>query len=67
MTDAAGNAIPVALYHAEQDPLRRLTAWQAFVVPRVELKEGARYTVQVEGSSDGVAFTRRFSFSTLTF
>lgn len=67
MTDAAGNTIPVALYHAEQDPLRRLTAWQAFVVPRVELKEGARYTVQVEGTSDGVAFTRRFSFSTLTF
>lgn len=67
MTDAAGNAVPVALYHLEQDPQRRLTAWQAFVVPRVKLAETTSYTVQVQGTTDGVAFSRQFSFSTLKF
>lgn len=64
---AAGAELPVALYHASDDPNRRLGVHQAFVVPRVKLAEGASYTVEVEGTAGGVAFSRRFSFSTLVF
>lgn len=63
--DANGTSVPVALYHAEQDPQRQLTGSQAFVVPRMPLAEASRYSVQVQGTSSGVPFSRQFSFSTL--
>lgn len=65
--DANGTSVPVALYHAEQDPQHQLTASQAFVVPRAPLAEASRYSVQVQGTSNGVPFSRQFSFSTLKF
>ncbi|URI06503.1 hypothetical protein MW290_11340 [Aquincola tertiaricarbonis] len=62
--DVNGASWPVALYHAEQDPQQKLTASQAFVVPRTPLAEGSRYSVQVQYTSNGVPFSRQFSFST---
>lgn len=67
VVSAAGAELPVALYHASQDPNGRLGVHQAFVVPRVKLAEGASYTVEIEGTAGGLPFSRRFSFSTLVF
>ena len=67
LTSAGGHAVPVQLYHATDDPQRQLGPHQAFVIPREPLEEGGRYQAQVQGTVDGVPFSRDFVFSTLRF
>lgn len=65
ITSNAGQSIPVSLYHASQDPHKALTANQAFVIPRQGLAQETTYTVQVQGTADGIGFARTFSFTTM--
>lgn len=62
-----GRPVAVQLYHASDDAQRQLGGHQAFVIPREALEQGASYRVQLQGSIDGVPFTRDFSFGTLRF
>lgn len=65
ITSSTGESIPVFLYHASQDPEKVLTANQAFVIPRQGLAQEKTYTVQVQGTADGIGFARTFSFTTM--
>jgi len=67
VTAANGTSIPVTLYETAQDPNGMLGTNEAFVIPRAGLAQGSTYTVTVNGTVDGSAFSRSFSFSTLTF
>ncbi|MCR5867241.1 hypothetical protein [Aquincola sp. J276] len=64
---ASGRPVPVQLYHASDDPQRLLGAHQAFAIPREPLEPGASYRAQLQGSVDGVPFTREFTFGTMRF
>ncbi|WP_157039390.1 CAP domain-containing protein [Aquincola tertiaricarbonis] len=65
ITSSTGDSIPVFLYHASQDPHKVLTGNQAFVIPRQGLAQETTYTVQVQGTTDGIGFARTFSFTTM--
>ena len=65
VSSSNGHAVPVTLFHASQDAHKMLVPNQAFVVPREGLDEAATYSVQVQGTANGVPFARSFSFSTL--
>lgn len=65
ITSSTGQSIPVFLYHVSQDPHMMLTVNQAFVIPRQGLAEEKTYTVQVQGTADGIGFARTFSFTTM--
>lgn len=67
LTSSAGHSVPVFLYHASQDPQKALASHQAFVVPREALAQETTYTVQVQGTANGIGFARTFSFTTLKF
>lgn len=64
LTSGQGRALPVLLYHASDDPQALLGSHQAFVIPREPLAQGASYQAQVQGTVDGVPFSRDFVFST---
>lgn len=67
ITASGGASITTYLYGASQDPNGLLSSNEAFVIPRAGLEQGTTYSVTVNGTVDGTAFTRSFSFSTLTF
>ena len=64
LTSGNGRAVPVLLYHASDDPQHLLAGHQAFVIPREALDPGSRYQAQVQGTVDGVPFSRDFVFTT---
>lgn len=64
LTSGQGRAVPVLLYHASDDAQALLGTHQAFVIPREPLAPGASYQAQVQGTVDGVPFSRDFVFST---
>jgi uncharacterized protein YkwD len=57
--DAGGKAVPAFTLN----PGTGVGANQWALVPRQPLRAGARYTVDVSGTVDGAAFTKRWSFT----
>lgn len=66
VTSSGGKVVPVLVYTAAIDPNKLVQNNEAFVVPREPLALGGSYTVQVQGDISGVAFTRTFTFSTIS-
>lgn len=65
---ASGSSIPlpVTVLTAANDSHRLLQAHEAFLIPRQSLKLNTVYSVSFAGTSDGVAFSKTWSFTTDT-
>jgi hypothetical protein len=66
MATTAGN-IPVAnaaILTAATDPNAELTGNQAIIIPNTPLAANTQYTVTLQGSNNGTAFQKIFTFST---
>jgi uncharacterized protein YkwD len=60
-----GPAVPTQIVDLANTPQPALmNAHSAYVLPMRPLMAGTSYTVQLAGTSDGVAFTKTFSFTT---
>lgn len=46
------------------DPNRMLGTNEAFIIPNAPMQAMTAYSVVIDGTNDGVAFTRRFTFTT---
>lgn len=57
-----GNPIATTVLDSTNDPEKRLTQAQVFVVPQSALIKGMTYQVNFTGTVDGKAFNRTFSF-----
>lgn len=57
-----GVAVATTVLDAANDPAQRLGAAQVFVLPRQALVKGAGYHATFDGTIDGNAFSRSFSF-----
>lgn len=57
-----GAAVATTVLDAANDPAQRLSAAQVFVIPQQPLVKGASYRATFDGTIDGNAFSRSFSF-----
>ncbi|MDP9902496.1 hypothetical protein [Variovorax ginsengisoli] len=57
-----GATVPTTVLDASNDPAQRLTAAQVFVLAQQALTKGASYRATFDGTIDGAAFSRSFSF-----
>jgi uncharacterized protein YkwD len=75
ITQRGGTSVPVTVLTKENDPHKRLTANQVFVVPTKRLADNSTYDVVLSGTNSGMissanptgSFNRIFSFTTGTF
>ncbi|WP_194945658.1 hypothetical protein [Limnohabitans sp. DM1] len=75
ITQRGGASVPVTVLTKENDPHKRLTANQVFVVPTQRLANNSTYDVVLSGTNSGMissanptgSFNRIFSFTTGTF
>ncbi|MES2530935.1 MAG: hypothetical protein V4636_07855 [Pseudomonadota bacterium] len=63
VTASDGNAVATTVLNSTNDPEKRLTQAQIFVVPQSALIKGKSYQVNFNGTVDGKAFNRTFSFT----
>lgn len=66
MTLRGGTAVPTTILTQSNDPNNRLLSNQAFLVPTTKLADNSTYDVVINGTNNGTAFTRSFSFTTGT-
>ncbi|SIT34879.1 conserved exported hypothetical protein [Paraburkholderia ribeironis] len=64
MTDTAGNVITLQVLDSASDPNKLLPAFEAVAYPTAPLTPNANYTVSINGTVNGTAFSRNFTFTT---
>jgi hypothetical protein len=64
ITPVGGGVVPVQVLTAANDPQKKLSANQVFVIPPSSLVANTNYRVQISGTVGGAAFTKDFNFKT---
>jgi hypothetical protein len=75
ITRKGGAGVPVTVLTKDNDPIKRLTSNQVFLVPTERLADNSTYDVVLSGTNTGMVsvsnptgfFSRTFSFTTGTF
>lgn len=63
VTDPSGHAVATTILNSSNDPEKRLTNAQLFLVPQSALTPGANYQVIFTGNVNGIPFNRAFRFT----
>ncbi|CAG9230055.1 SCP domain-containing protein [Paraburkholderia tropica] len=66
LTDTSGNVIAMQVLDSSTDTSGVIKAYEGRAYPAVALSKNTTYTATVYGTTNGVAFTRTFSFTTGT-
>ncbi|MGP8438104.1 CAP domain-containing protein [Paraburkholderia fungorum] len=64
MTDTSGNVINLQLLDSAKDPNKLTQAYAGVAYPATPLMANATYTVSLNGTVNGTAFSRSFTFTT---
>jgi hypothetical protein len=61
-----GSAVQTLIFDAKNDPNKKVTANEGFLVPTQRLADNSTYDVVINGTNNGVTFVKSFSFTTGT-
>ncbi|MFP3708507.1 CAP domain-containing protein [Paraburkholderia sp. SIMBA_009] len=66
ITDTSGNVISLQVLDSSSDTTHSIASYQGVAYPAVALSQNTKYTATLNGTYNGVAFSRTFSYTTGT-